>query len=1376
MASSNSFVMKLYHLDWYLAEPHSGLGDASVSGITGKRSVVCPVIRLYGHVVAGEAVSRVQCCVHVHGYHPKVLLDSEGFPDNFTERQLGDGLDRLMNLGNQNAASVVDVRRVRRTDIYGYHEVEQEIFEVRYANPSESYKLAHAYKSLCARYGRNGKIFELHIPYTLQFVSECGLAAGATIRIEANACSVRPPSDRHSRCSLEIDAPCSGIYNPEEAHGIFPTGGRLSTSQPDSQDHTVSYPRPSPLSTSQSGGSSSMMCQRLRTLWRGEHERCLAAGEEFPYVPEGRATGRPTPQSMPCHSENSSRLEALRDSVAKQEAASGSQGAHHSQKAALEDFFEVVPDEAVGEDIKAYPEASRHAQVDLPADSGMLVNEYAESNSSGSSAASDVGFEVMCPASNIEAETSAAEMLPRLNELYEFLPDPPSLETVLEECCERPTISPRYLSAPDANGAVGDSSSVDYCTLLYLELVVQVPRGVNRWDAAIHPIVGAVCVLRDQRQTPMQRKWVCTIGDLLNEDEIMAVDTYCTLQHASCESELILALDHVFGQFDPTVVVSWDASRKGIVYAAERARSLRVPNSEYLFHRVCIAPVPGPMGASTLFGRITLDLWQTLRQEDSLKLSTTTLHGAARQLLGLTLPNIPMWLLQDWWTDRALCLKAFKYTSRMVLLALQLLDASTLLSRASEMSSVLGMPDVEEVLTRGSQYRVECILHRAATRSGFALVTSSKAQVKAQPALEGTPMILEPRSGYYRTPTIILDFQSLYPSIIIAYNMCYSTCLGRVEHLDVTVPLGTQRDKPHTIKRSSSILQDDNVVVAANGVVFVQPSCRVGILPRMLHEVLQTRFMVKRAMKRVNSKDSPALYRIMDARQLGLKLLANVTYGYAGASFSGRMPCSELADAIVLTARRTLQQAMSIAEDMGATVLYGDTDSMFIRPPSESCGSVEAAFEFGGRLADCVTSVNPWPIKLQLEKVCMPCILVSKKRYCGWAYEHPKAKPEFFAKGIETVRRDSCPFTAKSVHSVLEAMFRTDPTADETLHLEAGRRAGREIIRRLYSGEISKTEFIFQNQVRLNYRSKNLPPAAHVAALQGLDTGYKERVAYVVARKAGDRSNAKLLDRVVPPYRIAGSRNVVIDADYYLTKQFFPAVQRILAPILPSVAAWLTEDLPAVESMSSECFLCHHRLGSRQGTRWVCETCLDRDPALVAFAGSSAARGAEARSRAARLICTSCTEGSVVMAAGCTDAYHCDNYFVRCDAPIEELRARRNLGQLDNRLPGTWEVAPSQLSGRKASSGKTELQSSQSSEAEIISDHTQDEIPLAQPCLEEDLDLPSSGDYPFTDVDAIEDGVSLSSSEMLVGDVVDSVSLSDYDPPSSEDIEIIDCD
>ena len=49
---------------------------------------------------------------------------------------------------------------------------------------------------------------------------------------------------------------------------------------------------------------------------------------------------------------------------------------------------------------------------------------------------------------------------------------------------------------------------------------------------------------------------------------------------------------------------------------------------------------------------------------------------------------------------------------------------------------------------------------------------------------------------------------------------------------------------------------------------------------------------------------------MLDSTQLGLKLLANVTYGYTGASFSGRMPCVEIADSIVQTGRRSLEHVI----------------------------------------------------------------------------------------------------------------------------------------------------------------------------------------------------------------------------------------------------------------------------------------------------------------------------------------------------------------------------------------------------------------------------------------------------------------------------------
>jgi DNA polymerase zeta len=98
------------------------------------------------------------------------------------------------------------------------------------------------------------------------------------------------------------------------------------------------------------------------------------------------------------------------------------------------------------------------------------------------------------------------------------------------------------------------------------------------------------------------------------------------------------------------------------------------------------------------------------------------------------------------------------------------------------------------------------------------------------------------------------------------------------------------------------------ITVAPNGLLFVKSSIRHGLLPKMLSEILDTRVMVKESMNQ-NSKDR-LLVKLQNNRQLALKYIANVTYGYTSASFSGRMPCAEIADSIVQTARETLEKVL----------------------------------------------------------------------------------------------------------------------------------------------------------------------------------------------------------------------------------------------------------------------------------------------------------------------------------------------------------------------------------------------------------------------------------------------------------------------------------
>ena len=111
------------------------------------------------------------------------------------------------------------------------------------------------------------------------------------------------------------------------------------------------------------------------------------------------------------------------------------------------------------------------------------------------------------------------------------------------------------------------------------------------------------------------------------------------------------------------------------------------------------------------------------------------------------------------------------------------------------------------------------------------------------------------------------------------------------------------------------------------------------------------------------------------------------------------------------------------SEEWRAEVVYGDTDSLFVLLPGRT---KEEAFRIGQEIADAVTRANPPPMKLQLEKVYLPCVLQAKKRYAGYKYERPtQAEGEYEAKGIETQRRDSCPLVQKLMMETLMVLFKT---------------------------------------------------------------------------------------------------------------------------------------------------------------------------------------------------------------------------------------------------------------------------------------------------------------------------------------------------------------
>jgi DNA polymerase zeta len=563
-------------------------------------------------------------------------------------------------------------------------------------------------------------------------------------------------------------------------------------------------------------------------------------------------------------------------------------------------------------------------------------------------------------------------------------------------------------------------------------------------------------------------------------------------------------------------------------------------------------------------GRHMINVWRAMRGE--LNLLQYTLENVAFHVLHRRIPHYSFADISRWYKsgkDKDLR-KTIDYFLLHARLNLDILDSTELIARTSEQARLLGV-DFFSVFSRGSQFKVESLMFRIAKPENYILVSPSRKQVGQQNALECLPLVMEPQSAFYTSPLLVLDFQSLYPSVMIAYNYCYSTCLGRIVNWRGTNKLGFTDFKRE--KRLLELLDSVNGInIAPNGLMYVKPALRKSLLAKMLSEILETRIMVKSGMKQ--DKQDKTLQRLLNNRQLALKLIANVTYGYTSASFSGRMPCAEIADSIVQTGRETLEKAIALihsVERWGAEVVYGDTDSLFVYLKGRTRAQ---AFELGREIADVVTKANPRPVKLKFEKVYHPCVLLAKKRYVGFKYESPsQIEPEFDAKGIETVRRDGTPAEQKIEEKALKILFRT---AD----LSQVKRYFQSQCRKIMQGRVSIQDFLFAKEVKLgNYSDKGPPPPGALIATRRMladprrEPQYGERVPYVVVTGA---PGARLIDRCVDPEVLLKDEDgaVELDAEYYIGKNLVPPLERIFNLVGANVRGWW-EEMPKVQRVRS---------------------------------------------------------------------------------------------------------------------------------------------------------------------------------------------------------------
>ncbi|KAL1968027.1 hypothetical protein VTN77DRAFT_2156 [Rasamsonia byssochlamydoides] len=739
------------------------------------------------------------------------------------------------------------------------------------------------------------------------------------------------------------------------------------------------------------------------------------------------------------------------------------------------------------------------------------------------------------------------------------------------------------------------------------------------------------------------------------------------------ELDLITRLVDIVRYYDPDILTGYEVHNSSWGYLIERARHKYDYDLCDELSRVKTES-HGRFGkendrwgfnhTSTLrvTGRHMINIWRAMRSE--LNLLQYTMENVVFHLLHRRIPHYPFKDLTAWYKSSKPrdVMKVIEYYVSRAQMDLEILEANELIPRTSEQARLLGI-DFFSVFSRGSQFKVESLMFRIAKPENFMLISPSKKQVGQQNALECLPLVMEPQSDFYTSPLVVLDFQSLYPSVMIAYNYCYSTFLGRLVSWRGRNKMGfTDYERPPRLLE----LLGDKINIAPNGMLYTKPEIRKSLLARMLSEILETRVMVKGGMK--VDKDDKILQRLLNNRQLALKLIANVTYGYTSASFSGRMPCSEIADSIVQTGRETLEKAIALihsVERWGAEVVYGDTDSLFVYLKGRSR---DEAFTIGEEIAKAVTKMNPRPVKLKFEKVYHPCVLLAKKRYVGFKYEHrEQTEPEFDAKGIETVRRDGTPAEQKIEEKALKILFRTADLSQVKSYFQ-------KQCSKIMQGKVSIQDFCFAREVRLGTYSEKglLPPGALISIKRmlmdpRLEPQYGERVPYVVVTGA---PGSRLVDRCVPPEELLDNPHLELDAEYYISKNIIPPLERILNLVGANVRQWYDEmpkfhRIRRIEGLataagkeagsskktlesymkSSACILCKDKLDDAELP--ICSSCTNQ-PHISLFTLTSRLQQAERRVNNLLKICRSC------MGVSFGDDVKCDSK----DCPLFYSRTR----------------------------------------------------------------------------------------------------------------------
>ncbi|KAJ2226748.1 DNA-directed DNA polymerase alpha catalytic subunit pol1 [Coemansia sp. RSA 485] len=435
----------------------------------------------------------------------------------------------------------------------------------------------------------------------------------------------------------------------------------------------------------------------------------------------------------------------------------------------------------------------------------------------------------------------------------------------------------------------------------------------------------------------------------------------------------------------------------------------------------------------------------------------------------------------------------------------------------------------------------------AATKSG-----------RRKPAYLGG-LVLEPKRGFYDRFVLLLDFNSLYPSIIQEFNICFTTV--RTADPD-SVPEPPQPDLPQ------------------------------GILPRLLRTLVDRRRQVKQLLRQPNL--APEESAQLNIRQQALKLTANSMYGCLGFTHS-RFYAKPLAMLITSRGREILQATRDLALADGLEVIYGDTDSIMI---ATRCATLAQAYDIGAQFKRRANERYKL-LELDIDGVFKRLLLLKKKKYAALQIVNPETHQgpittKLESKGLDLVRRDWCELSHEVSAFVLDRLF-ADPQKSQNSSQDQQQQLEDDdchddtaAITAIHDHLSAVAQAVRANQVPLDrfaihkgltkapeaYPDKKSQPHVQVALRlrqKGATIRAGDTVPYIIcdprcpAFSSESSSTGSYAERARHPDEIRESNGQLYpDFEWYLNQQVLPPCARLLEPLpgtdMPTLARHLGLD------------------------------------------------------------------------------------------------------------------------------------------------------------------------------------------------------------------------